>query len=34
VALFDLAGVMWLRARARGTGGVDEPALPASSDRA
>ncbi len=34
VALFDLAGVMWLNARARPTGGVEEATLPAPPERA
>ena len=34
VALFDLAGVMWLGSRARATGGVDEAALPAPREGA
>ena len=34
VALFDLAGVMWLRSRARDTGGVEEAALPAPPEGA
>ena len=34
VALFDLAGVVWLRSRARDTGGVDEATLPEPRERA
>jgi dolichol-phosphate mannosyltransferase len=34
VALFDLAGVVWLRSRARDTGEIDEAALPAPTEGA
>ena len=34
VALFDLGGVIWLRSRARDTGGVEEAALPAPREGA
>ena len=34
VALFDLAGVVWLLSRARATGGVEEAALPAPEEGA
>jgi glycosyltransferase involved in cell wall biosynthesis len=33
VALFDLAGVMWLNTRARNPGGVDETPLPGRAER-